>query len=373
MARPSRFLRAMAHALELRQRGMAHSGVRRAGDSACFAALSELLSGGSPSVFHFSSAGVEYGRTPLAEFDGWAWAARLAARGIERLELAGNPDPAELAAFLDFAAGLAPDEKVPLGLVRQRLRWGPAPADHGQEEREAYPLTDELDVMRQVFDAAGRGDRLSLGDVHAVVASLTVLVAEAERPGVPLRHGVAREDYQPAHALNSALLALVVADALGLKPEERQECALAALLHDIGMARLPPPTMTGDHFTSQDRALVRGHPMEGARFLLRHGDLLEGSAVVSYEHHLRQDGSGYPRLSYPREPHVLSKVVAVCDAFDALLAPRPDRSAFEPSSALIELERSTASHFDPRVVAAFSGVMHRTSGGRAPVLTMRRK
>jgi HD-GYP domain-containing protein (c-di-GMP phosphodiesterase class II) len=163
---------------------------------------------------------------------------------------------------------------------------------------------------------------------------------------------------------------MAVAEALRMGAEERRECGIAALLHDIGMARLPAEG-AADHFSSQDRARVRGHPLEGARLLLRQGELVEGAAVVSYEHHLRQDGSGYPRLSYPREPHRLSRVVAVCDAFDALLAPRPDRPGFEPIGALREIERSAVTQFDPRVVGAFSEVVVRAASRKGLVLTLR--
>jgi HD-GYP domain-containing protein (c-di-GMP phosphodiesterase class II) len=137
------------------------------------------------------------------------------------------------------------------------------------------------------------------------------------------------------------------------------------------MTRLPADMMSVDHFTGTDRARVRGHPLEGARLLLRHGEVLETAAVVAYEHHLRQDGAGYPRLNYPREAHLLSRVVAVCDAFDALLAPRPDRAPRNPATALLELERSAVTQFDPRVVSAFSEVMMRSAAARGISLTSR--
>jgi HD-GYP domain-containing protein (c-di-GMP phosphodiesterase class II) len=162
-----------------------------------------------------------------------------------------------------------------------------------------------------------------------------------------------------------------VTDALGLGPEERRECGLAALLHDIGMACLPAESLAVDRFTGTERARVRGHPLEGARLLLRHGEVLETAAVVAYEHHLRQDGAGYPRLNYPREAHLLSRVVAVCDAFDALMASRPDRAGRDRATALLELERSAVTQFDPRVVAAFSEVMMRSAGPGRPSLTSR--
>jgi HD-GYP domain-containing protein (c-di-GMP phosphodiesterase class II) len=277
-----------------------------------------------------------------------------------------------VAAFLDFASGLVGDGDLAAALGSDGLRWGRRGSTLRPELDEDYPLAEELNVMRHVFTAAARGEHLPIGDVHAVATSLGSLVYDEQIRSLPLLHDVAREDYQPAHALNCALLSLVVADSLGMAAEERRECGVAALLHDIGMARLPAETVLGERFTAKDRARIRGHPLEGARLLLRHGATLEGAAVVCYEHHLRVDGGGYPRLSYPREPHVLSRVVAVCDAFDALLSPRPDRDGFEPASALLELERSAVTQFDPRIVSAFSDVMMRSARAGGLILTMRR-
>lgn len=367
MTAPSRFLRALGHALELRYRPEATVAMRRGADEDCVASVAELLRNGGTPPFHFGANGVELGALPLGEFRDWPWSPRLASRGIERLELHGSPEPAAVAAFLDYAAGLIPEG---MGIDAQGgIVWGPAEQDAAGNS--AYPLPEELEVMRRLFATAATGKRLPVGDVHAVATSLATLVYDEQLRALPLLHGGAREDYQPAHAINTALLSLVLADALGMAGEERRECALAALLHDIGMACLPDDTLYGDRFTPQDRARVRGHPLEGARLLLRHGESLEGAAVVCYEHHIRADGGGYPRLSYPREAHVLSRVVAVCDAFDALLAPRPDRNSFDQAAALLELERSAVTQFDPRIVAAFSDVMMRSARAGGLVLTMR--
>ncbi|MBL8978326.1 MAG: HD domain-containing protein [Gemmatimonadetes bacterium] len=363
----TRFLRAAEHALELRLRPGAEAPLRRAADEACRARLADLAEAEATTVLRFAPAGVRLGELPLAEFERWPWGARLAARGIERLELSGGPSLGAVAAFLDHAAGLVPGATAPPRLGGGGLRWGPeleaAPA--------GYPLAEELGVMRGVFRRAQNGERLSIGDVHAVGSSLGALVGGDEDPGLPLLLVPEREDYLPAHALNTALLALAVAEPLGLGPEERHETAIAALLHDIGMARLPAETLVASPFTDQDRARVRVHPMEGARLLLSHGEQLESAAVVAYEHHLRMDGGGYPRLSYPREPHALTRVIAVCGAFDALLAHRPDRASLEPALALRELERNAVTQFDGRVVGAFAEVMLQSARRGRLALTIR--
>jgi hypothetical protein len=362
-----RFLSALGHAIRLRLEPRVDAHVRRAADEALAGRAAGLLREHPRPRFEFRPGRVRYGQLTLAGFENRDWLGDLVRRGIGTLELRDPVSPAALAAFADLAAGLIPPfAPVP----REGLLWAPAGV-HPAPAGDPYPLDEELVVMQEVFAQAERGAPIRQGDAMAVVARLDATLGHRDEPFLPLLHQAGRERYQPAHALNTALLAMAVANALRLGEAEQRECGLAALLHDIGMARLPAATTTGDRFTQQDRARVRGHPLEGARLLLRQGEALETAAVVSYEHHLRQDGSGYPRLSYPREPHLLSRVVAVCDAYDALLAPRPERPAFDPAAALREIERGAVVQFDPRVVGAFSDVVMRGAAQGRLALTLR--
>ena len=359
----TRFLRALGHTLDLRLRP-ADALVRLTAEDALADRARDLLNENPLPVFHFEPPGVRYGILPLTGFELWHWSALLAARGIVRLELAAAPTPGSLALFLDVAAGLIPSDAPIPG---NEIRWSAGPAELPGRDDE-YPLDEALGVMRQLFRSASRGERLRRGDIAAVVAALDCVLAGEHGRELPLLHVKSREGYQHAHALNTALLAMRVSDALSQGAEERRDCGVAALLHDIGMARLPA---TEEHFTQEDRARVRAHPLEGARLLLREGEALEGAAVASYEHHLRQDGSGYPQLNYPREPHLLSRIVAVVDAFDALLAPRQDRPAYDPLAALGEIERVAGSQFDARIVSAFSQTVAQAADRGQFSLTLR--
>jgi HD-GYP domain-containing protein (c-di-GMP phosphodiesterase class II) len=359
----TRFLRALGHALDLRLRP-GDALVRLTAEEALADRSRELLQENPLPVFHFDPPGVRYGILPLTGFEQWHWSALLAARGIVRLELVAPPTPGSLALFLDVAAGLVPsDAAVP----QNGIRWSAVPAE-APSRHDEYPLDEALGVMRQLFRTAARGEPLRRGDIAAVVAALDCVLAGEHGRELPLLHVESREGYQHAHALNTALLAMRLSDALRQGADERRDCGIAGLLHDIGMARLPAPE---EHFTSQDRARVRGHPLEGARLLLREGEALEGAAVASYEHHLRQDGSGYPQLNYPREPHLLSRIVAVVDAFDALLAPRLDRPGYDPRAALREIELAAGRQFDSRIVAAFSETVANAAERRQLSLTLR--
>lgn len=369
MIAAARFLRAFGDALALRQQAGTRAAQQRAADEACFARLQELLTDDPRPLFRFARAGLEYGALRPIDLEYWPWSARLAERGIERLEFTALPAPGTLAAFLDYAAGLVPDGGLAPRLTPDGLRWGLSLS--GASADDGYPLDEELAVVRDIFRGVERGEGVRGGDAALVAVALDHASGPRAGLALPLLQVRTREEYQPAHALNTALLALAVSRELELSPADRHDAGLASLLHDIGMSRLPAETLAVDRFTPEDRAVLRGHPLEGARLLLRQGQSFESAAVVAYEHHLRSDGSGYPRLSYPREPHQLSRLVAVCDAFDALLAPRADRPGLDPASALRQLERSAVTQFDPTVVGALGEVVLRAAGQGTLALTTR--
>ena len=84
---------------------------------------------------------------------------------------------------------------------------------------------------------------------------------------------------------------------------------------------------------------------------------LDLAAAVAYEHHLRIDGGGYPVLHYPRQAHRASRLVHVCDVYDALRTRRPYREAWSSSEALAYIRERAGSEFDPEAVDAFVDMM----------------
>ena len=154
-------------------------------------------------------------------------------------------------------------------------------------------------------------------------------------------------------------LALAVGRELRMGPEGLDEVARAAELHDIGKIAVPDAIL--DKPAALDPVewgFMRRHPLIGERILLAAPALRPVARLVRSSHE-RWDGGGYPDGLRGDEIPLGARVVAVCDAFDAMTTDRPYREPVDPADAIGELRRCAGTQFDPIVVDAFCSVIAR--------------
>jgi putative nucleotidyltransferase with HDIG domain len=175
---------------------------------------------------------------------------------------------------------------------------------------------------------------------------------------LPLLQLKAFDQYTTTHSLNVSVLAMGLAEALGCGPREVRAFGVAGLLHDIGKTRIPMHVLTKPgRLTDEEMEIMRAHPVDGARLLVQSEGDLELAAIVAYEHHIMLDGGGYPRPHYPRECALASRLVHVCDVYDALRTNRPYRDAWPAAQTIEYLKIRAGAEFDPDIVRAFVGML----------------
>jgi diguanylate cyclase (GGDEF)-like protein len=167
------------------------------------------------------------------------------------------------------------------------------------------------------------------------------------------------------HALGAAELAHAVARRVGLPDTEAGRVRLAAQLSGLGKLAIPD-TLLGraGELTAAERDYVRNHPLIAERILLRARGLEEVAALVRSSRE-RVDGTGHPDGLAGEAIPVGARIVAVCDAFDAMVSYRPWRPPLSTWDALAQLRAGAGTQFDQRVVDAFAGVIDERS--RLPV------
>jgi len=156
-------------------------------------------------------------------------------------------------------------------------------------------------------------------------------------------------------------LSLAVANELGMDERERRNVELGALLHDVGKIAIPNEIINKPGpLSPQEWTVVKTHTLEGQKMLDKVGGVLCDVGRVVRASHERWDGSGYPDGLRGHEIPRAARVVAACDAFHAMTATRPYRSALSTDEAIAELFNNAGTQFDSEVVAALVNIVRRT-------------
>jgi len=166
----------------------------------------------------------------------------------------------------------------------------------------------------------------------------------------------ARDAYTGRHAERVAAYGLAIASAHGIDFGDYPEMEFGFLLHDVGKVAVPDAILFKPaKLSEEERAVIEKHPVTGWE-ILRDVEFLGEAKLVVRHHHERWDGGGYPDGLAGEAIPLGARIVAVADAFDAMVAERPYRPLVTPAAALQELERCAGTQFDPAVVTAFARV-----------------
>ncbi|MBE0475613.1 MAG: HD-GYP domain-containing protein [Coriobacteriia bacterium] len=166
------------------------------------------------------------------------------------------------------------------------------------------------------------------------------------------------DDYTLNHAINVCILSLALGSSLGLDADSLRSLGLSALLYDLGKVRIPEDILNKEGpLTADEWAIVKSHATEGADLLKRIQLTDQMPMIVAYEHHLRHDMQGYPEPKTGQEQHLYSKVVALCDAYDAMTTRRPFRREIRPDKALAVLMQGRGKAYDPSLTKALVAML----------------
>jgi len=165
-----------------------------------------------------------------------------------------------------------------------------------------------------------------------------------------------------AHAGHVSELAGRVAAELGQPEHEVQRIRLAAQLHDVGETAIPATVLNKPGpLDAKEWEFIHRHTLVGERIILAAPALAHTAPLIRSSHE-RIDGGGYPDGLAGEQIPVGARIIAVCDAFDAMISDRPYRRATTIEAALEELGNCAGSQFDPEVVRALSAITDRAGG-----------
>jgi hypothetical protein len=212
--------------------------------------------------------------------------------------------------------------------------------------------------------------RALVGDLRAAD-----LVAEEEaflgaRVHALMQRLHAKDESTGEHTRRVALRAVQIGEELGLAPGRLRALAMGGLLHDMGKLSVParirkkPRALDDEEFT-----IIKRHPEWGIKLLRELGGFASSVLELVHDHHERLDGKGYPRGLAGCDLALDTRILTVCDVYDALVSPRVYRPAWSHEDAIALLRKETGAAFDERCVAALEAVLGREQPQTAmPVL-----
>jgi putative nucleotidyltransferase with HDIG domain len=369
MSDPARFLNAFAQALAAMALYRAGHPARERAVDLAYQQIHDLQTDTPHPLFTFLGDEVVFGQTPLRELKAWDWGRRLAQAGIQRLEFADQVGREDFEGFLEEVLArltLSAISTEARQMRRSSIRFG-AVGLKGEAEIApeplptatiAFSLGDELETLRWLQSEVQTRGAVPLAEAEAVVRSLAVAMHGDRQIMLPLLQLKEFDQYTTTHSMNVAVLSMALAEFLGLSAADVRGFGVAGLLHDIGKVKIPIEVLTKPgRLTDEERLLMNEHPVAGARMLLEVQEDLDLAAVVAYEHHIMINGGGYPVLHYARDCHHASKLVHVCDVYDALRTRRPYREAWSFEKTLGYLQERSGLEFDPELCSGFVRMM----------------
>ncbi|MFL5489213.1 MAG: HD-GYP domain-containing protein [Gemmatimonadaceae bacterium] len=330
----------------------------------------------------FSFLGEEtiYQETALRELGDWEWGTRLAQAGVQRIELDTNVTREQYEEFLEEMMARITLAFIDTAEARPNRSTGIKVGALGikgetraaQEMIDAptpiatisYSLGEEAASIQSMHREVEERGKLPLAEAEAVVRSLSMAMHGDQEMILPLLQLREFDEYTTTHSLNVSVLVMALAESLDLGQQDVRTFGIAGLLHDLGKVNVPKDILNKPgKLTDEERQVMQQHPVAGAKLIIESGRRLDLAAAVAHEHHIMINGNGYPTHHYHRDCHKASKLVHVCDVYDALRTRRPYRDAWETERVLTYIEERAGTEFEPEAASAFVKMMRRLEAG----------
>ncbi len=239
------------------------------------------------------------------------------------------------------------------------------PIARGEKTLGHDPITDQpvlvpthryqeaLRLLQDLTVTVCQGGRIEFGSVYAEAERLVQQINASAGPLTGLANSQEYDAFTLGHSMRVTVLAMSFARSLGFSAPEMLRLGAAALMHDIGKAMVPFEILHARRALSdEERRVVARHPELGAEILLGHDDSDELAIAASFGHHRQFTGQGYPATWHEHAQSVATRIVKICDVYEALTAARP----YKPPMSAVRAYRimlSMQGHFDPRMLTRF--------------------
>ena len=196
--------------------------------------------------------------------------------------------------------------------------------------------------------------RLAQKAVHLVIEDESILLGMTTIKNY--------DEYTFNHSVNVSIYSLAMGKRLGFSKKTLTELGVTALLHDIGKSKVPKEVLNKPASLDEEEwGMMKKHPLMGVEIVLnlkQLGEINPRMVVGIFDHHLKSDLSGYPKLFRKKEVSLFGRIIQIADSYDAMTTPRIyKKTPYTPEQALALLLRERTVHFDPLLLKIFIGLV----------------
>ncbi|MBT3275739.1 MAG: HD-GYP domain-containing protein [Spirochaetales bacterium] len=229
-----------------------------------------------------------------------------------------------------------------------------AMAGRGDSDKQQLYKTSVIQVDR-IFDEIRINKEVEKKEIDRIVDKL--IKATMESPDEMIAFVLRNERSEPSFglsAVNTVILSILVGSTLKMDQVRTKTLASAALLHDIGMVKVPDEIIKKNANLSIDEIKkMRTHTLYSYKIIAKEMGFSEEVGLIALQHHERWDGKGYPRQLSGKNIAVEARIVSVVDAFEAMVKEKPYRNSMIAYSAMRQLLNDNSRRFDSEILKIF--------------------
>ena len=283
---------------------------------------------------------------------------RMKRKGLSQIEFLPKVTFEEMRQFISEI--LETDKKMPVfphiktGVLDIQLEEAKT-EDNFESDDISNFLSQQTEIVKEIYKDIASTQQTNVPRLNQVMGNFLSAFRKKANVLKLLSHAKSREEYSYIHATNVSVLSIFQMKTLGVKESLfLRDIGIAGLLHDIGKLFISGETL-GKRGVLEEKewAVIKLHPLHGARFLSSIRGLAPLVTIVAFEHHLKYDGQGYPQLNVFKNQHICSQVVSISDCFDALRSTRPYRKGLEIKEILAIMQKDTSRAFNPFLLENF--------------------
>jgi putative nucleotidyltransferase with HDIG domain len=247
-------------------------------------------------------------------------------------------------------------QSIELGEWESTKDEGIDPEGQKKYSREVYCRS--IGVAKELVECIRQQKPLPTRKARRLMQNAANAVMQDDSPLLGLANTKNYDEYLFNHSVNVAIYAMALGQRIGIPKKHLSYLGMAGLFHDIGKAKISDEILNKtEGLSPEEGSVFRAHPVIGAELIMRMTEWGELSARMTegaFEHHLRYDLTGYPRLAQKKKITLFGRIVSTADFYDARVRPRGNSRFPFVSEKILEimLERS-GKDFDPGIVKVF--------------------